>query len=134
MRVEMLPVLIVPQLSDLLFIHGTQAPKQSKIIPEVQVVLVISQRAGDAKSSPLTHWCDSSKNASYPLPCSVLLTLFEVAQPGTWYSGSIQSSLLKSEACHHPETSCWTQPYPLDPEERLWKIRVENNFLQLCLE
>lgn len=47
MSVEILPALVVPQLSDLFFIHGTQALKQSKIISEGHVVLVISQRAGD---------------------------------------------------------------------------------------
>lgn len=69
MSVERLPVLAVPQLSDLFFIHGTQPPKQSKIIPEGYVVIVISQRAEDVKSPPIAHWYDSSKNASYPLPC-----------------------------------------------------------------
>lgn len=68
MNVERLPVLSVPQLPDLLSIHGTQAPKQSKIIPEGHVVLVISQRAENARSPPVAHWSDSSENASYPLP------------------------------------------------------------------
>lgn len=55
MSVERLPVLAVPQLPDLLFIHGTQAPEQSKVIPEGHVVLVISQRAEDVKSPPVAH-------------------------------------------------------------------------------
>lgn len=122
MSVEILPALIVPQLSDLFFIHGTQAPKQSKIISESHVVLVISQRAGDMKSS---------KNASCPLPCQVLFTMFEM-----WHSlapgipGPFRVPLSSQQHARIQRPHAGLSPNPLNPEERLWKIRVETSFLQ----